>query len=135
MKQFKFSDWSMRDLAENTLTGGGYYYHDMKFTQIDGEIVLAMADRKSVGHRVKFAEAFEDAAKGNRYRISVRVRLGEECSVDESEVTVGILELFGLYPAFICEPVTVTKKEWTTIEFTHTLAEDSHSVEIPLVLV
>ena len=127
MKQFKFSDWSMRDLAENTLTGGGYYYHDMKFTQIDGERVLAMADRKNAGHRVKFAEALEDSAKGNRYRISVRVRLGEECSVDETEVTVGILELFDLYPAFVCEPVTVTKKEWTTIEFTHTLAEDSHS--------
>ena len=128
MKQFKISAWSMRDIAENTLMGGGYHYHDMKFTQIDGERVLAMADRKSVGHRVKFAEAFEDAAKGNRYRISVRVRLGEECSVDETEVTVGVLELFDLYPAFICEPVTVTKKEWTTIEFTHTLAEDSHSV-------
>ena len=127
MKQFKFSDWSMRDLAENTLTGGGYYYHDMKMTQIDGETVLAMADRKNVGHRVKFAEAFEDAAKGNQYRISVKVRLGEECSVDETEVTVGVLELFALYPAFIREPKTVTKKEWTTIEFTHTLAEDSHS--------
>ena len=88
MKQFKFSAWSMRDLAENTLTGGGYNYHDMKITQIDGKTVLAMADRKSVGHRVKFAEAFEDAAKGNRYRISVQVRLGEECSVDETEVTV-----------------------------------------------
>ena len=128
MKQFNFSAWSMRDLAENTLTGGGYNYHDMKMTQMDGETVLAMADRKNVGHRVKFVEAFEDAAKGNRYRISVRGRLGGECSVDEKEVTVGIIELFALYPAFIHEPKTVTKKEWTTIEFTHTLADDSHSI-------
>ena len=127
MKQFDFAAWSMRDLAENTLTGGGYNYRDIKMTKIDGETVLAMADRKAVGHRVKFMDALEEAAEGNQYRIFVRLRLGMECSADQAEVAVGITDPFALYPSYIHEPQTVTKDDWTTVEFIHTLTDDSHS--------
>ncbi len=127
MKHLNFAAWSARELAENTLTGGGYNYRDIKMTDIDGECVLAMADRKNAGHRVKFMEMLEDAAKGNQYRISARVRLGEECSIDKTDVVVGIIEPFALSPAFLCEPKAVTKDAWTTVEFTYTLIDDSHS--------
>lgn len=127
MKLFDFAAWSERDLAANTLTGGGYNYRDLKMTQMNGDTVLEMANRKAVGHRVKFMDVLEDAAKGNRYRISVRLRLGEACAVDRAEVVVGITEPLALSPAFFCEPQAVTKDVWTTVEFTHTLTEDTHT--------
>lgn len=127
MRVFNFKAWSQRDLAENTLTGGGLNYQDIKMPEFDGERVLAMTNRKNLGHRLKFMEALEDAAKGNQYRISVRVRLGEACTVEQTEVAVGIIEPLALSPAFVHTPQPVAKDAWTTIEFTYTLADDSLS--------
>ena len=127
MKVFDFAAWSERDLAENTMTGGGLSYRNIRTAEIDGETVVEITNRSSVGHRLKFMEALEDAAAGNQYRISVRVKLGKDSSVDSTAIVVGVTEPFALYPAFICEPQTVTKDAWTTVEFTHTVTADSHS--------
>lgn len=127
MKTIKFEDWTLRDLGANTLTGGGLTFGDTRLTKIDGNTVFEMFNRKNAGHRVKFVDILEDVAAGNKYRISIRVRLGASCTADSAQITVGVTDPFALHPAFFCPPQKVTKNEWVTIEFTHTVTDDSHS--------
>ena len=122
-----FGTWSERDFAAKTMTGGGLNFSDTRLVKSEGETVFEMFGRKSAGCRVKFFESLEDAAAGNVYRISVRVKLGETCSVDSADVAVGVIGMFALQPAFLCEPQTVTKNEWCKIEFTYTMTDDSHN--------
>jgi lysophospholipase L1-like esterase len=134
MKILDFGAWSPRDFAANTLTGGGLNFSNTHLINIDGKTVFEMFDRKNTGHRTKFVDVLEDAAAGNKYRVSLKVMLGESCTADSAEVCVGVTDPFVLYPSFFCEPRKVTKGEWTTIEFEHTIKEDSHtsiSVEQP----
>ena len=127
MKTFNFANWERRDLAENTLTGGGLVYEDIQTVVHGGETVFSLSNRKAVGHRVKFVEAFEDAAKGNEYSITMRVKLGDSCTSDRAAIVVGVSDPFALTPAFLSAPAEATKDAWTIIEFTHVLAEDIHS--------
>lgn len=122
-----FGTWSLRDFAANTFTGGGLNFSSTRLVKSEGETVFEMFDRKNTGYRVKFVEVLEDAAAGNIYRISVRVKLGEACSVDSTEVVVGVTDPFALLPVFFCEPQNVTKNEWRKIEFTYTVTDDSHT--------
>ena len=127
MKTFDFSAWSQHDLAMNTLTGGGLSYQNVYVTDDGGEKVLGLFNREATGHRVKFMEALEDAAAGNEYRITVRVKLGADCTADRANVAIGVTDPFALFPAFFHEPTEVTKNGWVTVEFTHTLTDDAYS--------
>ena len=127
MKTINFGAWSPRDFAANTLTGGGLNFSDTRLAEIDGEVVFEMFNRKNIGHRTKFIDALEDAVAGNKYRISLRVKLGKSCSAESAEVVVGVTDPLALQPAFLTEPKIAVKNEWTTFEFVHTITDDSHS--------
>lgn len=127
MKMFDFASWSSRDLAMNTLTGGGLNYEDVRLIECDGTSALGLFRRKKTGYRTKFMDALEDAATGNEYCIRVRVKLGVGCTVDTANIVIGVTDPFALTPAFFSSPVSVTKDEWGTIEFTHTIADDAYS--------
>ena len=127
MKTIKFEAWSPHDFAANTLTGGGLNFSDTRLTEIDGKVVFEMFNRKNVGHRTKFVEVLEDAAAGNEYRISLKVRLGESCSAESAELVVGVTDPLALLPAFFVKPKRVGKDSWTVFEFVHKINDDSHS--------
>lgn len=127
MKKIDFSGWSQRDSYANIMTGGGFCGMDARAVTVDGAPALEMVSRKTTAHRIKIKDALEETAKGNQYRICVDLRLGETCSADEASLVVGVSEMMALSPAFVNAPVRVTKGGWTTVEFTHTLADASHN--------
>ena len=132
MKNFDFSAWTVRDIAVNTLTGGGLNFDNIGFARVDGRQVLCLSRRTGNGARIKFMDAFEEAAAGNTYRITTRVKLGEGCAQDTANITVGVMDPMKWTPDFCSEPVTVGKDAFVDIDFTYTLpdaTQNSISVE------
>ena len=126
MKKIDFCGWSQRDSYANIMTGGGFCGADARAVTVDGAPALEMVSRKTTAHRIKIKDALEDTAQGNEYRICVKLRLGETCTANEANLVVGVSELMALSPAFYNAPVLVTKDDWATVAFTHTLADASH---------
>ena len=128
VKGITFDKWDSSVLQSHLSTGGTQPYENIMLTNIEARgdegICLKVGGRKNTYDRAKLVRVAKSAAAGNEYKYSAYVKIPNEANIDTATIIMGVSDLNKTDSVYMVEK-EINKKEWTKIEFTYTLKNDS----------